>query len=389
MRASTSSEFCLWKLFCQLRRRQFPLGPADFQALRHALQLGYGWEHEALRDLCCLLWAKSRREQEILCTLFDQYEELYLALSGLNSAPGGQREAIDPGEREVEQPQAEEVISPSLPLVTERLGGLPPVILDLTTLPRDGFNFEPQYPLSFREVAQIWRRLRRPLRVGPPTELDIAATVQKRSRLGIGTPPVMVPRRRNRERLLLLCDRRGSMSAFHDFAAHVCAAIVQAGRLEHVEQYYFHDVPVAGGDRSALNQLTDSLFPTLDSILSTIAPAETGWLFSDPDLRSPESTRSVLSRQMAGTAVVVVSDGGAAHERYDVTRLHDTVAFFKALRRITTRYVWLNPLPVAQWSRTTAEQIARHVPMFPMDRMGMYAAVNLLHGRPPSIERPL
>ena len=39
----------LWTLFIQLRRRHFPLSPEDYDALRRALQAGFGWfSQEAL-----------------------------------------------------------------------------------------------------------------------------------------------------------------------------------------------------------------------------------------------------------------------------------------------------------------------------------------------------
>lgn len=66
-------DFFLWTLFKQLRDWQFVLTPADYNALYQALNAGFGWSSQAaLRDLCCALWAKSRREQEIMNTLFDK-----------------------------------------------------------------------------------------------------------------------------------------------------------------------------------------------------------------------------------------------------------------------------------------------------------------------------
>lgn len=72
----------LWTLFKQLRRRHFPLGPDDYEALRQALRAGFGWSsREALRDLCCALWTKSKREKEILEALFDQFDVAVWQLS--------------------------------------------------------------------------------------------------------------------------------------------------------------------------------------------------------------------------------------------------------------------------------------------------------------------
>ena len=87
--------------------------------------------------------------------------------------------------------------------------------------------------------------------------------------------------------------------------------------------------------------------------------------------------------------MVILSDGGAARGRYDLLRLLDTVAFLKGAQEWSYRLVWLNPLPPTAWTGSTAAEIARHIPMFPMDRDGMYRAVNVLRGQPFPVEKPL
>jgi uncharacterized protein with von Willebrand factor type A (vWA) domain len=249
--------------------------------------------------------------------------------------------------------------------------------------------FLPQYPVRFREVAQTWRRLRRPVRDGPATELDVDATVARRANQGVVSPPVLRPPRRNRARLLLLVDRQGSMTPFHSYVAEVCHAIRQAGRLGQVGLFYFHDVPVEGADPSVLDQLEGQLFPSLDPVLPEIPPLTDGTLMSDSELMSPISADDVVAEYGRGAAVVIVSDGGAARGRYDLLRLLDTVASLKGVQAWSSRVVWLNPLPREVWKGTTAGQIARHVPMFFMDRVGMHGAVNVLRGHPMRLERPL
>jgi uncharacterized protein with von Willebrand factor type A (vWA) domain len=249
--------------------------------------------------------------------------------------------------------------------------------------------FLPQYPVNFREAAQAWRRLRWPVREGPATELDVDATIQRRSRAGVVSPPVLRPRRRNRARLLLLVDRHGSMAPFQGYTDEVCQAISQAGRLRRVAMFYFHDVPVESADPALLEGLTGGLFSSLDSILHQIPPLSSGELFTDTDLLAPVSAQDVLTEHAQDAAVVIVSDAGAARGKYDLLRLLDTAAFLKALKGFTTRIVWLNPLPAAAWPPSSAVQIGRHVPMFPMDREGMHRAVNVLRGQPYTVEKPI
>jgi hypothetical protein len=133
------------------------------------------------------------------------------------------------------------------------------------------------------------------------------------------------------------------------------------------------------------------MFPALDPILPEIKPLRAGYLYDadDPELLIPLPLEEILKTSATGASVVILSDAGAARNRYDLLRLLDTVAFLKALRNCTRRVVWLNPLPVSYWQRSTAAQIARHVPMFPLDRAGMHQAVNVLRGQPYPIEKPV
>jgi hypothetical protein len=179
------------------------------------------------------------------------------------------------------------------------------------------------------------------------------------------------------------------MEPFHQFVDEVCTAIMQAGRLDNVALFYFQNVPAEGIDEAVMAPIADELFPTLDSVLTEIPALSSGHIYRDTELLDPVPLAEVLEEYATGAAVVLLSDAGAARKHYSVSRLLDTVAFVKALRNHTTQYVWLNPLPRHYWQDSTAAQIARHVPMFPLDRQGMYQAVNTLRGHPSVVERPV
>ncbi|MDM8515343.1 VWA domain-containing protein [Desulfobacterales bacterium HSG16] len=382
----------LWELFSQLRRRGFPLCPADYEDLKRALQAAFGWSsHNALRDLCVALWSKSRHEKKILESLFDQREEPLKSEWILEENEPG--DLYEPNI--ARQSEESETIDMSESIETAiSPGALPPIRADGLKLPEYPFVLQPLFPLSDREVAQAWRRLRQPVRYGPPVELDIDATVAHRCKSGIVSDIVMVPRRRNTASLLLLVDRQGSMAPFHGFVDHVCSAIQRAGKLENVALFYFHDSPSEGSDEAVLDILSDkddSLFPVLDTILHDIQPLSRGFLYNDPDLLSTCQVGKALEENAEGAAVVIISDAGAARGKYDVLRLLDTIAFLKALRKLTTRYVWINPLPRDSWEKTnnTATQISRHTPMLSLDRSGMHLAVNILRGQPHTVDKPI
>jgi uncharacterized protein with von Willebrand factor type A (vWA) domain len=388
--------FFLWTLFQQLRRRGFALGPEEYEAVRLALRAGFGWSsRRELREVCSALWAKSREERAVVAALFDQHMlsdwrlDVRAADSPVAEGELGPVTAEGPAPERDDLPLLPGQESGGLPPGTASMAGLPPLRLsELPVLPYQHV-FLPQYPVSYRAVAQAWRRLRWPVREGPATELDVAATVQRRCGLGVVSPPVLRPRRRNRAKLLLLVDRQGSMTPFHSYVNEVCRAIWQAGRLRQVGVFYFHDTPLEGADSSVLEPLQGQLFPSLDPVLAEVPALTQGTLMSDTDLVSPESARDVVSEHGRGAAVVILSDGGAARGRYDLLRLLDTVAFLKGAKEWSHHLVWLNPLPPTAWTGSTAAEIARHVPMFPMDRDGMYRAVNVLRGQPFPVEKPL
>ena len=377
----------IFEIARQLRRRHLSLGVYDYDALRRALSAGFGLSsHDELCRLCIALWAKSPEEAGIIRAVFNRSDvdpwnvseraqpELASTVGGLGRTEGGSSRVDHyAGGR---PPQAEPV---------RDLAGSPPPtgVIDrrLVTVP--------QYPVTEREVAQAWRRLRRPLRTGPAVELDIAATVAQYSRRGVAALPVLVPRRRNTAKLLLLIDRFGSMTPFHGYVSHIVHAIRSAGRLDDVREAYFHDLPGGAPDRTLLANVEDPFRPDLDSVLPLVQPMADGWVYDDPQLTASHPLLTTLDQLAGGTAAVVISDAGAARQRLNTMRLLDTIAFLKAIQTKAGTVAWLNPLQPDGWARNTAGQIARHVPMYPLTREGLDRAVNALRGHPTTVERPL
>lgn len=388
----TAAPGFLWTLFSQLRRRHFPLSPDDYDTLRQALRAGFGWgSEEALRDLCCTLWAKSKTEQEIVQTLFDQSFRQHQCASWELSAVASPSEERSQ-ETSADAPVAEPPVpakTPKAVVTTKTKGSLPEIVINPEDLPEYHFVLVPQFPLSYREVAQAWRRMRQPVRQGPLEELDLEGTIACRCQQGVASEIVLIPRRRNTARLLLLIDRQGSMTPFHQFVDEVAAAIQESGKLERVAVYYFHDVPTQGADQRVLAPLSEKLFPQLDQVLPEIQPSTQGLVFQEPTLLKPQPLSEVLAEYANNAAVVIISDAGAAKEHDDILRVLDTVAFMKAVKTHTPRYVWLNPLPQASWAHSSAGRIARYVPMFALDRSGLYQAVNVLRGQPHFVEQPI
>jgi uncharacterized protein with von Willebrand factor type A (vWA) domain len=386
----------LWAIVGQVRRRRLQVGIGDVQALRLALCAGFGLSsRDELRELCVLLWAKSPADAEVVRAAFARLDDLadWAANSpgrpGPGSAPSSAPQAADAARPEevagAARPEEGDAVVAAHAVRAINVG-----LGSLLTAARDrGLVMVPQYPLTAREVAQALRHLRRPVRTGPTVELDVAATIRERARRGVANPPVLVPRRRNAVRLLMLMDRHGSMTPFHGYVDYVVGAIRHAGRIDDVSTAYFHDVPGTLVDRGILESREDPFRPDLDDVLGLIEPLPGGRVYTDPGLTDALPLSSLLTGGVGGSAILVISDAGAARGKFDISRLLDTIALVKALRlEGGGGLAWLNPMPAARWRRTTAGQVARHVPMYGLSRAGLHQAVDALRGRPVLVERP-
>ncbi|MEU7997939.1 VWA domain-containing protein [Micromonospora sp. NPDC049060] len=377
-------------LVALLRRRGIPLGVDDVAALRTSLAAGFGWESRAgLCELCVSLWAKSPSEAEVVRAAFAA-----VAVPDWNVT-----QALRPGSQNApDAPDAPSSVPPGASPVTGAGSGTPATLpqprssVGVAPPPHSGLDdptliLVPQYPVTPRAVAQVWRRMRQPARRGPAVELDVEETVRRQARTGVVTPPVLVPARRNVARLLLLVDIGGSMLPYEDFVAHVELSIRRAARLDVLAVRYFHDVP-GHADRAVLAG-ADARHANLDRILADISPLAGGRVYREPELTRGETLSAVVEGVGRSAAVCVVSDAGAARGRLDLIRLLDTVAMLKALRGPGRTTAWLNPVDPRRWARTTAALVARHVPMHPLTVSGMYAAVDVLRGRFTPVARPL
>lgn len=371
----------LTPLVAQLRRRALHIGVGDLCALRESLHSGFGLSsREDLRELCVHLWATSPDEADIIRAAFTRLgslEDWAAAGPAHDSMP-----PEDSGEVTDQAPQTE--IVQNAGIGSKR--GTPGTRAEASSR---GLVLAPQYPLTGREIAQIWRRLRSPVRSGPKSELDITATIRERTRRGVATPPVLVPRRRNAVRLLLLIDRHGSMTPFHGYVDHVTNAIRDAGRIDEVCMAYFHDLPGSAGDKSPLTALDDPFRQELDGIVHLISPMREGRVYEDPGLTKPNMLDAILVKEMPAPAIAVISDAGAARRQFDTVRLLGSLALVKALRQSGGGgLAWLNPAPRTWWAGTTAGQLARYVPMTDFSRQGLSHAVDALRGRPVPVEHP-
>ncbi len=212
------------------------------------------------------------------------------------------------------------------------------------------------FPVTQRQMKQIWRYLRRPVRDGKATELDVEATVKQIGYQGILLEPVLVPPRVNRAELLLLIDQDGSMVPFHALSQRLAETALRGGRLGRTGIYYFHNCPVE-------------------------------YLYHDPYHQQGELVSHIINHVCSQrTAVLIFSDAGAARGGNSKERYQLTQEFITQLQQKVRYIAWLNPMPKKRCLNTTAGEISNLVPMFEVSRTGLQDAISMLSGRSTNFE---
>jgi hypothetical protein len=392
-------------IFDKLRRRHgFPLGVDEYLVLLRSLCAGFGVEsREELEQLCCTLWAKSNDDIYLIRRLFDEMwnqlepTDLNSTLSSQTSLQAttensksnlpesptseppektkrgilqllidftkslsGQKSEVVSGEKLSPEPSKSETPPNSKTDINTNINKDIKTDIDTNNdsvqvvqsilLPSSYTLLTEYFPVTKRQMKQSWRYLRRPVREGTATELDVEATVEKMGREGILLEPVLVPRRINRTDLVLMIDQEGSMVPFHALSRQLVETAERGGRLKQTRVFYFHDY------------------------------AEE-YLYRHPALLNAQPIDEVLSEVGERAVVLIVSDAGAARGNFDSERVKRTQAWIEQLQKSVRYVAWLNPMPEDSWQHTTAGEIACCVQMFEMSRQGMNAAISVLRGR--------
>lgn len=361
-----ADELPLIELFSQLREAGFPLGIGEYKLLLEALQKGFGTsDRTSLYRLCKTLWVKSAEDKR----LFDYHFELIVkesqeAIPAIPekpeiSAPETEDSGIMETAPQLTEQTSERIISAPHPELIEAIEDevqAAKAVMQATNKyeaisDRQFILTSEYFPVTRRQMKQSWRYLRRPVREGPPVELDVEATVNQIGRQGILLSPVLVPRRVNRSQLLLLIDRDGSMVPFHDLSQRLAETAVRGGRLGNAGIYYFQNCPVE-------------------------------YLYHDPyQLEAEKIDRLLANLRPERSAMLIFSDAGAARGGYSEERVELTAAFLQQIKAKVRYVAWLNPMPESRWEGTTAGKVARLVPMFEMARRGLQDAIGLLRGK--------
>ncbi|WP_293154567.1 MULTISPECIES: hypothetical protein [unclassified Microcoleus] len=348
----------LLDIFNSLRQQHgLLLGIDEYLAVLRSLQAGFGIDsRQEVEQLCCLVWAKSEEESRLIQRLL---EPMWRYSSDESHNEGQPSE--EPSERQKPLSLSDETpTSEPLPELETHPNVTPEPVQAVQAvrssrqdreLKRPRYSLLTEYfPVTKRQMKQSWRYLRRPVREGVPTELDVEATVARMAHEGILLEPVLIPPRTNRTDLVLIIDREGSMVPFHDLSWQLAETAERGGRLRQTRVFYFHNYPDE-------------------------------YLYCHPALLDAKSMYEVLGEIGERAAVLIVSDGGAARGNFDLERVDSTKIWIEQLQQSVRYCAWLNPMPNECWQHTTAGEIARLLPMFEMSRQGMNAAISVLRGR--------
>lgn len=192
---------------------------------------------------------------------------------------------------------------------------------------REFRNFDDSLNLGVRNVQVALRRLRRWIRQGAATQLDLPATIAATAKNGGALDLHLVAERHNAVKVLLLLDVGGSM----DDHIRACEELFSAarGEFKHLEQYYFHNCPYEG-------------------------------LWKDNRRRDQRvDTWHVLHTYGADYKLIIVGD--AAMSPYEITHVGGSVEHYNPesgqvwMERLLGIYhhaVWLNPLDQSAWRYT-------------------------------------
>lgn len=221
-------------------------------------------------------------------------------------------------------------------------------------------NLRNDLVLDVRQFSAALKKLRVLARDGREEELDIDETIDQTARNAGDIDLVFKQPRKNRVKLLLLCDVGGSMNPYTHLTSLLFSAAHQANHFKNFESYYFHNCPYSK-------------------------------LYTDMQRREHKETAEVLKQVDSSWHCIIVGDAAMApYELMDAGGSIDMyylnsdsgIVWLKRIKEKIPRTVWLNPDPQRYWGSTfTAVTIGKIFPMFPLTLDGLDEAVRELRSK--------
>jgi len=386
--AKTNKDIPYYQIFNAFRSNGYPIGIPEYTALLDLIA-GVGnytpteniISRNELLELCKLLWLKPDQVPFLFEALFN---ECYAKLFNETLIPHTQEQVITNDEDLNKKKITNVSKTPDLPIIdlTEFEDQSTPLPVsdgekreyfrivigsqtaDKTSFrqPRAGdtdrkFLFSDRnFPVSRRNIYQLFSKVPEKKLTQASHNVDIQATLNSIAQNGFLKEIVF--RRENEvvNQLLILHDRQGSMVAFEKLSTLLSAAITElfndvARKRKQVLDYYFQNVV---NEFIYLNT-SSTKFQKVNDFIN--------------DFKGKK------------VSLIIISDAGAARGGNSDLRVKNTIRMLMKFQNITTKIVWLNPLPAARWENTSAFRIAKFVPMFEIDYNGLSNAVELLRGK--------
>lgn len=338
-------------IFFHLRKKGFDLGISELLAALQAVDKWKITDKTVLCQTAKLIWCSSLEQR----TQFEViWNDLFSVLFEETPREKHSQKEMDI-EKTVEKTQELDISPITQQPITEKEDTIPdwkvlPVCApEATSLPDSQFELNSYWPLSRRSMTNNWRYLRHPIADGPEDVLDIQTTVKQFSLQGFFLAPTYQRRIRNNAHILLFIDQQGSMEPFHRFTRDLVETLYESN-ISQIEVYYFHN---------------------------TITP----YVYLDSYMTKAVELKQILEGCSSNSSVLIVSDAGAARGYRQFNRLGHTSKTLHLVKHYTPLVAWLNPMPKERWKDTSAEIIAKLVPMFQMDSDGFSKAVDVLRGQ--------
>lgn len=222
---------------------------------------------------------------------------------------------------------------------------------------REFKNLDDDVQLGVRNTKIALRRLRKFARTGASDELNMADTIRSTANNAGLLDIKMQPERHNAVKVLIFFDVGGSMDPF----VKVCEELFSAAHTEfkHMEYYYFH------------NFLYD-------------------YVWKDNGRRHEERFLTMDILHKYGRDYKVIFVGDASMSPYEVASVGGSVEYwndepgelwFRRLKEVFEKVVWLNPLPERQWEYTQSLHMIKELvenEMYPLTMAGLEGAMKYL-----------
>ncbi len=324
--------------------------------------LSLSWQHILIVAIIVLLLFGGKKIPELMRGVGSGIKEFKDAVKEEDKKP---EPTPSPPEKETTPPPSEEH-KPKTPIETEE-ADYPTLYLNFQEGGGESIQGKPlldkslllvqnYVPFQWRNLIQIWRRLKDRKEIGAQThDIDIQASVQKMTRNGFLIEPVYQKQSRQTARLVTLIDHRGSMIAFKHWAQAIADSAVKAGIQN--QTYYFRNVPQRYNDDEALL-----------------------YVYADRGQIKHRPLRDIL-KENPNAAVLIISDAGTASGSYNMSRIEATEDFLSEVYEHTLKVAWLNPMPQNRWDGSSAYIIRELTDMFEATAEGLQKAMPLLKGK--------